>query len=180
MISFALSLALIAQAAPDLYAVVAPPFQPPSNFGRERAQGDAEIGVYRRPLAKAVTVDDYRRSYEASPSDLEAAYDQGVAQAEINADRRMGSLDGRWRVVDAEGRTLMSLLLSDRGDDRPVEGAWRKGARLGPVAGVERSGVQASVPVEGGVLRLERGLEGWRGQWVGDGGARPVELRPAA
>lgn len=66
-------------------------------------------------------VNGYLHSYEVSLSDGEIAYAQGVAQAEINADAHMGSLDGRWTVVAEDGVSLLSLVLSDAGEDVPVE-----------------------------------------------------------
>lgn len=156
------------------------PFEPPSDFGRETAQGDAATDLHRRPLDAPVAVEAYRRSYEASPTDAELAYEQGVAQAEINADALSGPLDGRWRVVDAAGNALLSLALIDRGGDRPVEGAWRavsgektSGLAEG-VAGGE-AGVVVSLGDEGR-LTLHRAGAGWTGVLEHDGRRTAVTL----
>ncbi|UQV19681.1 hypothetical protein MU852_08130 [Brevundimonas albigilva] len=110
-------------ATPETYQPpVVRPFEPPSDFGREQAQGDSGDAAHRRALTQPVVVGAYVGSYETSPSDAETAYDQGVAQAEITMDSRAGPLDGRWRVLDAEGRPLMSLALTDLGGGRRIEG----------------------------------------------------------
>lgn len=125
-------------ATPEIYqAPTVRPFEPPSDFGREaEAEGDAGGDRRRGPLIRPVAVDAYVGDYEVTPSDGEAAYDQGVAQAEIDADRRAGPLDGRWRVAAPDGRPLLSLALTDRGEGRRVEGAWRRlDERAAPVPG---------------------------------------------
>ncbi len=177
MIWFAFASALTLQTAydqaaatPETYqAPVVRPFEPPSDFGREDAQGDADETVHRRPLTQAVRVGAYVGSYETSPTDGEIAYDQGVAQAEINLDGRMGPLDGRWRVSDEAGRPLLSLVLTDRGEGRMVEGGWR---RLEPHAASAADGVAGPaarqdgvvvVPLDGGTLRLHPAARGFVG-----------------
>lgn len=154
----ALQTAYVDAGSSDVYqAPSVRPFEPPSNFGRETAQGDAPTDLHRRPLDTPVAVEVYRRSYEASPTDAELAYEQGVAQAQINADGLSGPLDGRWRVADASGRPLLSLALNDRGGDQPVEGAWR--LLGGAPDGEQASGlIQAVVGGEGVVVDL--GAEG--------------------
>jgi len=160
----------------DLYRLEAMPFTPPANFAPVAPQGDsAESADLRHRLDSAVTVDDYRRSYERPPSPLAQAYDQGVANAEIRADSRMGALDGRWRLLDQDGTELMRLLLRDPGD-RPVEGAWRKGWRVGPIPAVTRSDVEASLSLPDGVLELRRTPGGWRGVLKGPDGEKAVTL----
>ena len=115
-------------ATPETYqAPVVRPFEPPSDFGREtEAQGDVGGDWRRSPLTHPVVVEAYVGDYEVSPGDVQTAYDQGVAQAEIDADRRAGPLDGRWRVADADGKPLLSFALTDRGEGRRIEGAWRR------------------------------------------------------
>lgn len=171
-------------AAPaDLYRVEAMPFAPPADFAPVAVapppapQGDAaaDSAALRRRLDDAVTVDAYRRSYEQPPSVLAQAYDQGVANAEISADSRMGALDGRWRLLAADGTELMRILLRDPGD-RPVEGAWRKDFRMGPIPTVTRSGVEAALTLPDGVLELRRTPGGWQGVLKGPDGERPVTL----
>lgn len=166
-----------------LYRLEATPFTPPDDFGQTQGaplavppQGDAaESAELRRRLDAAVSVNDYRRSYEQPPSPLAEAYDRGVANAEISADSRMGALDGRWRLLAADGTELMRILLRDPGD-RPVEGAWRKDGRVGPIPAVTKSGVEAVLTLPDGVLELRRTPDGWRGVLKGADGERAVTL----
>ncbi len=147
------------------------PFEPAPDFGRERAQGDAEGELYRRPLVVPVAVEAYARSYEYSPSDAETAYEQGVAAAEIRADQSAGRLDGAWTLVDATGRSLYGLVLNDPGLG-PVEGGWRGGSRSGAATS---DGMVLTL--EGaGVMTLERTGTGWRGLLTIDGQAIPASL----
>lgn len=146
------------------------PFEPTSDFGRERAQGDGEGDSHRRPLEAPVSVDAYARSYEHSASDIETAYDQGVASAEIRVDQSAGPLDGRWQVSDEQGRTLFGLALSDSGGF--VEGGWR---------GREGSGVATAdghvLTLEGlGALSLQPANGGWHGTLTTGGHTRAVSL----
>ncbi|MRL69960.1 hypothetical protein [Brevundimonas sp. SPF441] len=168
-------------ATPETYrAPAVRPYQPPSRFGRETAEGDAATDLHRRPLTAPVAVDDYAGDYEFSPSDSQTTYDQGVSQAAIDAEAAMGPLDGRWRIAQPDGRPLLSLSLTDRGEGRRVEGAWR---RLDAPAGIDRMGFAGPVstlgeviviPLSEGELRLHAAASGWAGEWVQDGRARPV------
>ncbi len=152
-------------------APVIRPFEPGRNFGREQAQGDADGDLYRRPLETPVVVEAYVRSYEYTPSDAEAAYDQGVASAEIRADQSAGRLDGIWRLVDAAGRTLYELVLNDPGVGA-VEGGWRGPAGWGPA-----TSDGATLTLEGaGAMTLERTPTGWRGRWTAGGETVPASL----
>jgi hypothetical protein len=167
---------LAQQAAPHpttLRAYEAPairPFEPPSDFGREASQGDGETEAHRRPLETPVTVDAYARSYEFSPGDTEAAYDQGVASAEIRVDQTAGPLDGVWRVADARGQALFGLVLSDRGG--LVEGGWRGASGAGAATA---DGL--TLTLEGaGVIRLEASEAGWRGVLTAGGRERAVTV----
>lgn len=169
--------ALLQQTAPHpstqaLYAAPAiRPFEPPSDFGREQAQGDGETEMHRRPLEAPVSVDAYVRSYEFSPGDTETAYDQGVASAEIRVDQSAGPMDGRWQVTDEQGRVLFGLIMNDTGRG-PVEGGWRGT----PGAGVATS-EGAVVTLEGlGVLALEPAGRGWRGTLAEGGRSRVVTV----
>lgn len=152
-------------------APVIRPFEPGRNFGREPAQGDADGELYRRPLETPVVVEAYVRSYEYTPSDVEAAYEQGVASAEIRADQAAGRMDGVWRIVDASGRTLYDLVLSDPGVGL-VEGGWR-----GREAWGAATWDGATLALEGsGAMTLERTANGWRGVLTIDGQLRAVSL----
>jgi hypothetical protein len=168
---------LLQQAAPHpstqaaYRAPVIRPFEPGPDFGRQPAQGDADAVLHRRRLESPVTVEAYAGSYEYTPGDAEAAYEQGVAAAEIRADQTAGPLDGRWRVVDAAGQRLFDLVLSDS-DAGPIEGGWRGrsgwGAATADGAGLRLEGA--------GVLTLERSDGGWRGLLTVDGQTRPARL----
>lgn len=146
------------------------PFEPPSDFGRETAQGDGAGEADRRALEAPVTVDAYRRSYEASPADAEIAYDQGVASAEIRADQAAGPLVGYWRVVDADGSDLFDLVLNEAGG--LVEGGWR-----GPDGAGAAEAADGTLRLEGlGTVTLERAGGGWRGRLRAEGRTRTVTL----
>lgn len=158
--------------APETYtAPVVRPFEPAEDSGPEGAEGDVAPRPHRGPLTESVTVDAYDRSYEAAPTEMEIAYDQGVASAEVRADQTAGPLDGVWRVADAEGGTLYEILLMDDGAGR-AEGAWRRGRSYGGAAA--EGGV---LTLEGaGAIRIERDGAGWRGALTVDGRSQPVRL----
>jgi len=146
------------------------PFEPPSDFGRETAQGDSAGDLHRRPLEAPVSVDRYARSYEFTPSDSEAAYEQGVASAEIRVDQTAGQLDGVWQVSDEAGRPLFGMVISDRG--ALVEGGWR-----GPDGAGAATADGMTLTLEGlGVLTLEAHGAGWRGALTGPGRPRMVTV----
>ena len=173
----ALASLLTPQAAPhpsSLEPYTAPvirPFEPGSDFGREAAEGDVGPAPHRAPLTAPVTVDAYDGSYEVTPTDAEAAYEQGVASAEIRADQTAGPMDGAWRIVDADGRTLYELVLMDPGSGT-VEGGWRNPRDAGAAVVDGRT-----LTLEGvGGITLERSPGGWRGQLSADGRTRPVTL----
>ncbi len=177
LIVFAFAGLLIQETAPHpstLEAYRAPvirPFEPGRNFARAQAQGDADGDLYRRPLERPVVVEAYVRSYEYSPGDVETAYEQGVASAEIRADQGAGRLDGAWRIVDAAGGTLYDLVLNDPGVG-PVEGGWRGQAGWGAA-----TSDGATLTLEGsGAMTLERTGNGWRGVLTIDGQTRPASL----
>ena len=164
------------------------PYEPPSDFGREAAQGDSEGSVYRRPLTASVAVNDYRHSYEVSPTDAEVAYDQGVTQAEQDSDARMGPLDGRWTLRDSQGRDIAYLVLFDAGEDWSIEGAWMRPGRpgaagaLAPVEEVSRA-ADGSISARLGDLGVLTLTPSVGGQWTsmlsrGDN-TTPVALTPA-
>ena len=173
-----------AQAPPPRELYTAPPvrpFEPPSDFGRETPEGDAAPRAHRAPLTAAVAVDAYAGQYEAEPTAAEAGYAQGVSSAELGMDALAGPLDGRWSVVDASGRPLLRIVLSDPGDGLALEGAWR--AEQGPGRGVAASDGRETDDVrlilhEAGELRLTRAPAGWEGVLIDpQGRARPVLLR---
>lgn len=174
------------EATPEIYQPPAVrPFEPASNFGREEAEGDADETLHRRTLSRPVVVDAYVGSYETSPTDVELAYDQGVSQAEIDMDRRAGPLDGKWRVLDADGTPILSLALTDLGGGRLVEGAWRRltpraaGQDSGFAGPVQTDGKSVVVPAAGGELRLHAVAGGWSGVLLQDGRRRAVTLARA-
>jgi hypothetical protein len=167
---------LAPQAAPHsstqaLYAAPAiRPFEPGPELERE-AEGDAGPVPSRAPLTAPVTVDAYDGAYEVTPTDLDAAYDQGVASAEIRADQTAGPLDGAWRIVDADGRMLHDLVLIDSGSGT-VEGGWRNARNSGAAVFDGRT-----LTLEGvGEIALERTRSGWAGRLARDGQTRAVTL----
>lgn len=152
-------------------APVIRPFEPGQDFGRDQARGDIDGEPLRRPLETPVVVEAYARSYEFAPTDIEAAYEQGVAAAEIRADQAAGRLEGSWRLVDATGRTLYHLVLSDPGTG-PVEGGWR-----GPNGSGAATSDGTTLTLSGaGAMTLERMVGGWRGTLAVDGQVRAVRL----
>ncbi|HZW15725.1 MAG TPA: hypothetical protein VFF66_05665 [Brevundimonas sp.] len=150
------------------------PFEPGPDFGLEIAEGDVESAPHRAPLTAPVTVDAYDGAYEVTPTDAQAAYEQGVDSAEIRADQTAGPMDGGWRLVDADGRTLYDLVLMDSGSGA-AEGGWRNARDSG--AAVFDGG---TLTLEGaGEVTLERSRNGWSGRLTVGGEARPVTLTPA-
>lgn len=150
-ITAALAGLLLQQAAPhpstleSYRAPVVRPYEPASDFGRERpAEGDNTGERYRAPISVPVAVEAYEGTYEFSPRASEEVYDLAVSAAEGRADRTAGPMDGSWQVLDAHGQPIARLLLSDR--NGRVEGGWRS---AGPATG---SGWAA---LEGGMLTLE-------------------------
>ena len=173
------------QSAPVAYtaqvyqAPVVRPFEPPSTFGRVTAEGDGEGERTLRVIPAPVSVEAYRRSYEHAPSSADNAYDAGVENAERNMDARMGPLDGRWRLKDGEGRTLMTVSLMDQGASKPLEGAYRTAdaqAEVGPLTATERTAGGLVLELDGGRLSLQASGEGWSGTLVQGGRERTVTL----
>ncbi len=169
---------LLQQAAPHpstLKAYQPPavrPYEPASDFGRERpAEGDNTGERYRAPIEKPVAVEAYERTYEFSPRASEEVYDLAVRAAEGRADRSAGPLDGPWRVIDADGRPVLDLLLSDR--DGLVEGGWRGVGPGSGHGGASLSGQRLTLD-GGGVLTLEAGSS--HGVLTRDGRPVPVTL----
>ena len=183
MLIAALAGLLTPQAAPSpssLEPYAAPairPFEPGSDFGREIAEGDAAGPPRRRALSAPVTVDAYRGSYEATPTEIEIAYEQGVASAELRADQSAGPLDGLWRIADADGRRLYEVLLMDPGVG-PAEGGWRSGRETGGAVSDGRTLTLEDLSPDGGqgVIVLERAGGGWRGRLTVDGRTRAVTI----
>ena len=173
------------QSAPVPYSAeiyrppVVRPFEPPSNFGRVTAEGDGGGDRTLRVIPAPVSVEAYSRSYEHAPSRADNAYDAGVENAERNMDGRMGPLDGRWRLMDQNGRALMTLSLMDQGETRPLEGAYRTAdatVEVGPLTGVERTGGTLVLEMAGGRLALEPSADGWHGVMTRAGRTIPVTL----
>ncbi|KPF81337.1 hypothetical protein IP78_05230 [Brevundimonas sp. AAP58] len=183
LISLAVSPTVQDRAVPYTAEVYRPPvvrpFEPPSNFGRVTAEGDGGGDPRRQPIVAPVVVEAYSRSYEHAPSTADTAYDQGVNNAEAAMDARMGPLDGLWRLIDAEGRPILQLSLSDRGPSRPLEGAWRKldarGA-LGPIDASERTDAGLGMRLGDAQLTLSPGSQGWTGTLTEAGRSRSVTL----
>src|SRR5690606_9432710 len=99
------------------------PYEP--SWDTPEAEGDAYM-VTRRALEVPVVLQAYNGTYEATPTDAEVVYQQGVTSAALRANSLMGPLDGRWRVTASDGTPVLELLMMDRGDGALVEGAWRE------------------------------------------------------
>ena len=139
------------------------PFEPPSDFAinaeRQPVEGDGRVFV-RRPIDRSFSVEEYAGQYEATPSEAELAYAQGVAAAELQVDGAMGPLDGLWRVVGAEGEVILTLALADAGGSTPVQGAWLDedappAADGGPLGSIVRTGTTARIEAGAWVLTLD-------------------------
>ena len=170
-------------ASSEVYAPPAVrPYEPPSNFGRQIAEGDADASVRTRPIAAPVAVEAYSNTYEPAPSRGEISYEQGVETARIRQNARMGSLDGVWRVLDQSGRPILDLVLSDRGAGLPVEGALRltRTERTAPVeVAAEADGrrlVTAALGDARVALRLSPDGAAWAGELAVDGKGQAVTL----
>lgn len=156
--------------APEVYRRPAvAPYEPPSNFGRQVAEGDADARP-RRANGRA---------------DADGDYQAAVEDRRRQAQALMGPLDGLWRLTDDRGQPLMDLALTDPGPGEIVQGAWT----LTTPQGAVRSGVVRSVVRDGAGLRIDVG-DGVRitvldiaGRRVGslsdDSGERPVVFIPA-
>jgi hypothetical protein len=152
------------------------PFEPPSAFGREVAEGDGGAERGRRPLTAAVPVDRYSRTYEPAPTNGEVAYRRGVESAEAERDRLSGPLDGSWTVRAADGAALLRLTLSDSADGF-VEGAWAEGRRVSPIRSADAGEPAARLDLDDHTaLELERSTDGWRGRLIRDGRSQAVTM----
>ncbi|CAN5225663.1 hypothetical protein BH10PSE2_BH10PSE2_16850 [soil metagenome] len=171
----------------EIYAPpVVRPYEPPSNFGRQIAEGDADATVRTGPITGPVAVEAYTDTYEPRRSRRELSYEQGVETARTAQNARMGPLDGVWRVVDADGRPVLGLVLSDQGSGHPVEGALRfdrsDNTAVVEVASAEGGGTVISAPMGGRTvaLRLRPWAGGWSGELTGLGRDQQITLdRPA-
>lgn len=148
------------------------PYEPASDFGRERsAEGDNTGERYRAPIIAPVDVEDYDGAYEFSPRASEEVYDLAVSAAEGRADRSAGPMDGRWRVTDAQGRPVLNLLLNDR--DGLVEGGWRG---VGPGLGNGGAALDGPTLSLEGLGSLALGADKVTGVLTRAGRAVPVTL----
>lgn len=138
------------------------PFEPTEAFAQAVPMGSTDRA---QPLTQPETLDAFRRGYQAGPEPLDAAYEQGVAVAEAQADALAGPLDGGWLVMDGD-RARGRMVLADanggiiEGAFSPVEGA---GAAT-PLTG-RREGDRAELSLEGRSVRLRRTDDGWVGTW---------------
>lgn len=173
-----------ATGSPELYAApVIRPYEPPSAFGRQVEEGDVARPIRSRPIAEPVAVEAYRNDYEQSPSLGEVSYEQSVARARAAADSRMGSLDGVWKATTADGQTVLDLVLSDRGQAKPVEGALSLNdatrttvAVASVVKTADQTVIEASVAGRAVQLRLQMVAAGWAGTLSGLGRDQAVSL----
>ncbi|MBN8529817.1 MAG: hypothetical protein J0M36_11380 [Caulobacterales bacterium] len=138
------------------------PFEPTETFAQSAPAGSTERS---QPLTQPETLDAFRRGYQVGPEPLDAAYEQGVATAEAQADALAGPLDGGWLVMDgdrARGRMVLADVVGGiiEGAFSPVEG----GGAATPLTG-RREGDRAELSLEGRSVRLRRTDDGWSGTW---------------
>lgn len=168
----------------ELYAApVIRPYEPPSAFGRQVEEGDVARPIRSRPITAPVAVEAYRNNYEQNPSLGEISYEQSVARARAAADARMGPLDGIWKVTSADGRSLIDMVLSDRGAAKPVEGVislddatHTTAAVTSVVRGEPETTIETSVGGRPVRLRLQPAADGWTGTLSGLGRDQDVAL----
>jgi len=171
-------------ASSEVYAApVVRPYEPPSDFGRQVEEGDVNRPIRSRPITGPVAVEAYQGNYEQNRSTGEIGYVAAVNRARASADARMGSLDGVWTAVGADGKPVLDLVLSDRGPSKPVEGALSLNdatRSTAPVNGVSRDGeaaeIEASVGGRAVRLRLRSSGQGWTGTLSGLGRDQAVTL----
>lgn len=143
-----------AVAAPEVYRRPAvAPYEPPSDFGRQQAEGDADA----RP-----------RRLGGRP-DAEGDYEAAVEDRRRAAQALMGPLDGLWRITDEQGRSVLTMALTDPGAGGLVEGAWTRTTpqgvvRSGMVGPVIRDGASVDIEVATGVTVT---LHEIGGRWFG-------------
>ncbi len=170
--------------SPEIYAApIVRPYEPPSDFGRQVEEGDVGRPIRSRPITGPVAVEAYVGNYEQNRSSGEVAYVAAVNRARASADARMGSLDGVWTAVGADGKPVLDLVLSDRGPSKPVEGALSLNdttRSTAPVEAVTRDGdqtvIEASVNGRPVRLRLQPAAQGWTGTLSGPGRDQTISL----
>ena len=168
----------------EVYAApVVRPYEPPSDFGRQVEEGDVGRPIRSRPITAPVAVEAYQGNYEQNRSSGEVSYVAAVNRARASADARMGSLDGVWTAIGADGKPVLDLVLSDRGASRPVEGALSLNDATRSTAPVDRvtrgdqtAEIEASVGGRALRLRLQPSSEGWTGTLSGLGRDQAVTL----
>ena len=154
---------------PELYErPLVAPYEPPSDFGRKAAEGDAVGRVGRG----------------AGRPDAETDYRSAVEERRERAQALMGPLDGLWRVTDSQGRGLLDLSLTDRGPGRSLDGVWLgrtpSGAPLtSSVSVLMRQDELVRLGLgEGLVLELMRDADGWRANLIEGRRRQTASLHP--
>jgi len=141
-------------------------------------------GALDRIPEKPVTVEAYRRDYEAPPDAREQVYQAGVRRNFDAQQSRMGPLDGQWTVRTETGQGFMSLVIVDTGrPDAEISGAWRS------LGGRSATGFLLSVAKEGeflvvrwyerdttGELTIMRLRQSPDGRWTGTVRSRDREV----
>jgi hypothetical protein len=118
---------------------------------------------------------------QASP---QADPGERIGQSAAAAEALQGALDGRWWLIDAAGRPLYQLQITDPAEPADaLSAAWRDPAssRTGAVSAIHRSGralrIVFASPGEPDIqvrLALENGV--WRGAMVQGARRAPVRL----
>lgn len=167
------------------------PFEMPSTFqpsGPIAYSTDAT----RTPLAP-VTVEQYRRSYEAPADEEQRYYLAGVAGHFQTEQAMMGALDGEWTLVGKTGGPLFTMIINDGGVGSAVEGAWRDlrsdhPSSMGVIDAIDRSARTLKISFHAGdgdrleptVLTLTAQPDGrWSGEMNDAGAIQTVVMNPA-
>lgn len=141
----------------------------------------------RPTLDRPVMIDEFGRSPDGPPSQIDLGYEARVRGSASSAQGLLGPLDGGWTVRGADGAALYGLQLVDKGAGGTLEGAWRAmggSGRVGLIESLERTGSMLIVRINRGYGRpltvLTLSTEG-SGNWVGDlsdeAGTRAVTMR---
>lgn len=141
-------------------------------------------GALDRVPDKPVTLESYRRDYEAPADWREQVYQAGVRRNFDAQQARMGALDGPWTVKTLAGADFMALVIHDPGrPDAEVQGAWRglgRGGTSGLLLSIRRESEQLVVrwydketTGEPTIMRLRQSPDG---RWTGTVRSRDVEV----
>jgi hypothetical protein len=146
--------------------------------------------VSRLPqLDRPVMIDELWRTPEAPPTVSEQTYESRIRGGSSAAQGLQGPLDGGWVLRGADGGTLYSLQLVDKGTAGLEGGAFRslrqgKAGQVGLIDSVDRmadGGIQLRFTPRGqnqpAVITLRPSGGGWSGEIWEAGSTRQVTMR---